>query len=164
MSCLVVVSTFGALTGIILAGPRVYFSLSRDGLAFSWLGAIHEHYRTPHRALVAQAIWAAVLVLTGSYRALFTRVIYTEWIFFGLMALGLLLMRRRAEFAPEFRMWGGHVLPIAFALAAFFIVINQVLVDPGESFVGLGIVATGVPVYYAWTRTRKMRGLQRHGH
>ena len=92
---LVIVSSLGANSGIILAGPRVYYAMAEDGLLFRWMGAVHPTYRTPYVAIVAQAIWSSVLVMTGSYRALFTRVIYTEWIFFALLALGVVIMRRR---------------------------------------------------------------------
>lgn len=81
---LVMVSTFGALTGIVLAGPRVYYSMAKDGLAFRWLGYVHATYGTPSRAIAAQAVWACVLAATGVYRQLFIRVIYTEWLFFVL--------------------------------------------------------------------------------
>src|SRR5262245_40937679 len=84
---LVIFSTIGALAGLILAGPRVYFAMAEDRLIFPWIAALHPRYRTPARAIVLQAIWASVLVATGSYRALFTRVIYTEWIFFALLAV-----------------------------------------------------------------------------
>jgi APA family basic amino acid/polyamine antiporter len=81
MSALVMFSAFGGLAGIVLVGPRVYYSMARDGLLFGWAGEVHPRFRTPHRAIVLQAVWASVLVLTGTYRALFTRVVYTEWIF-----------------------------------------------------------------------------------
>ena len=152
MSALVVFSTFGAISGIILAGPRVYFAMARDGLLFRWLAAIHPTRRTPHRAIWIQGLWASVLVLTGSYRALFTRVVYTEWIFFGLMAVGLFIIRRRSDVERRYSAWGYPVAPALFALSAFAIVVNQVLADPTESFVGLGFVLLGVPVYLAWAR------------
>lgn len=152
VSALVVVSTFGALSGIVLAGPRVYYSMARDGLLFRWVAQVHPRYRTPHRAIMFQAVWAAVLVATGTYRALFTRVVYTEWIFFGLMAIGLVLLRRRTGYAPRHRMWGYPVLPIVFAVASAAIVINQVVSDPRESAIGLAIVAVGLPVHFLWTR------------
>ena len=109
MSALVVFSTFGALSGIILAGPRVYYAMARDGLLFDWIAEIHPEYRTPHRAIVAQAIWSAILVSTGTYRALFTRVIYTEWIFFGLMAIGLFALRRRPELRRDYSTWDSRL-------------------------------------------------------
>jgi len=89
-------STFGGLAGIILAGPRVYLAMAQDGLLFRWAGAIHPRHQTPHRAILLQAVWASVLVATGTFRTLFTLVVYTEWIFFGLMAVGLFRLRRRA--------------------------------------------------------------------
>lgn len=151
MSGLVVFSTFGALSGIILAGPRVYYAMSRDGLLFEWCGAIHDRYRTPHRAIALQAIWSSVLVLTGTYRALFTRVIYTEWIFFALMALGLIIVKRRGV-SPSYRMPGYPFVPVVFAFTALAIVGNQVVAEPLDSMIGLGIVLVGFPVYWWWGR------------
>lgn len=152
MSLLVVFSAFGALSGIILAGPRVYFAMARDGLLFRWVGAVHPSRRTPHRAILLQAVWSSALVVTGTYRALFTRVVYTEWIFFGLMAVGLFLFRRRPGLQRHYSVWGFPIVPAVFALSAFAIVVNQIVSDPGESALGLSFVLVGVPVYYAWAR------------
>jgi APA family basic amino acid/polyamine antiporter len=152
ISAVVIFSTFGAVSGIILVGPRVYFAMARDGLLFRWIAAVHPRFQTPHRAIMLQAIWASFLVATGTYRALFTRVIYTEWIFFGLMVLGLFLLRRRSNYTPTYRTWGFPVLPAVFTLASFFIVANQIVSEPRESLTGLGIVALGLPVYYLWAR------------
>jgi APA family basic amino acid/polyamine antiporter len=152
MAGLVVFSTFGALAGIVLAGPRVYWAMADDGLLFRWAGALHPRYGTPHRAIVLQAVWAAVLVLTGTYRALFTRVIYTEWIFFGLMALGLMVFRRRGDVVRDYSVPLYPLLPLGFALAAFGIVAHQVWTDPVESATGLGIVLLGLPVFAYWRR------------
>jgi APA family basic amino acid/polyamine antiporter len=158
MASLVVFSTFGALAGIVLAGPRVYYAMARDRLLFGWASGLHSRYRTPHRAIVLQAVWASILVITGTYRALFTRVIYTEWIFFGLMALGLFVCRRQAGHQRDYSAWGYPLTPIVFALAAFAIVGNQVISDPVESAVGLGMVAAGLPVYALWARRRQNGG------
>ena len=151
-SGLVVFSTFGALAGIVLAGPRVYYSMARDGLLFRWVGAVHPRHQTPHRAIVLQGLWASVLVATGTYQKLFTRVVYTEWIFFGLMAVGLVVLRRRDGYNPRYRIWGYPTLPLVFAVASGLIVLNQVIADPAESALGLGVVALGLPVYLYWTR------------
>jgi len=151
MSCLVIFSTFGALSGIILAGPRVYYSMARDGLLFDWAGKIHPRFRTPFNAIVLQALWASVLVATGTYRALFTRVVYTEWIFFGLMALGLIILRSRG-IRGRYRMWGYPAVPIIFVISSFAIVVNQILRDPVESITGLAMVMIGIPVYFWWTK------------
>jgi APA family basic amino acid/polyamine antiporter len=158
MSGLVIFSTFGALSGIVLCGPRVYYSMARDGLLFGWIGEIHSRYRTPHKAVVLQAAWSSVLVATGTYRVLFTRVIYTEWAFFGLMALGLFVLRRKSGIVRGYRIWGYPVIPAVFIISSFAIVVNQIITDPKESLFGLSLVLIGLPVYYLWSR-RMHRGV-----
>ena len=152
MSALVILSTLGAMNGVILAGPRVYLAMANDGLLFKWAGAVHPEYRTPHRAIALQAVWSCVLVATGSYRVLFTRVVYTEWIFFGMLAAGLFLLRRRANYAPPYRVWGFPFLPALFVVSTAAIVLNQVIAQPLESASGLLFVLLGLPVYYIWAR------------
>ena len=154
MSALVMFSTLGALAGIVLAGPRVYYAMARDGLLFSWISDVHPRHRTPHRAIWLQGIWASVLVATGTFRALFTRVVYTEWIFFGLLALGLVLLRRRPDLRRGFRMPWVPILPGLFAAAAMLIVANQFVLEPVESAIGLTFVLLGLPVYTLWARAR----------
>jgi APA family basic amino acid/polyamine antiporter len=153
---LVMMSSLGGLTGIVLAGPRVYYSMAHDGLAFRWLGHVHPRYRTPANAIVAQGVWASVLAATGAYRQLFTRVIYTEWLFFALMAAGLFVLRRRADYRPAYRSWGYPIVPIVFIVASLAIVINQLVSDPWDALLGLGMVAIGAPIYYLWHANRRL--------
>jgi APA family basic amino acid/polyamine antiporter len=148
LSALVIISVLGSLTGIILAGPRAYVSAADDGLLPRWAGAVHPRFLTPHKAIVAQAVWASVLVATGTYRALFTRVVYTEWIFFGLMAAGTFVLRRRPDYAPRYRAWGYPVLPAIFIACTMLIVATQLVRQPAESITGLLFVLAGIPVYY----------------
>jgi basic amino acid/polyamine antiporter, APA family len=156
ISALVMFSVFGAMTGSILAAPRVYYAMAKDGLLFRWVSEVHPRFRTPHRAIVLQAIWASVLAGTGTYRQLFTRVIFTEWIFFALMAGGIFLLRRRASYAPTYRVWGYPWVPATFVIASITIVVNRLFADPVDSVLGLGLVALGVPAFYAWRfATRK---------
>ena len=164
MSALVVLSTVGAMTGIILTGPRVYLAAARDRLLFAWIGAIHPRYGTPHHAIALQALWASILVATGTYRALFTRVVYTEWIFFGLMTAGVFVLRRRAGYAPSYRAWGYPVLPLVFIVCTAVIVFNQLVSDPIESATGLLIVLAGLPVYYLRTARPNSRTVTHGDH
>ena len=157
MSAIVMFSTFGALSGIILAGPRVYYSMARDGLLFRWFAEVHPTFRTPHRAILLQGVWSCVLVATGTFRVLFTRVIYTEWVFFGLMAIGLLLLRRRPDMRRSYSVWGYPVLPAAFIVSSFVIVLNQIMSNTAESMFGLSFVLIGLPVYHLWARSRYVR-------
>jgi basic amino acid/polyamine antiporter, APA family len=154
VSVLVILSAVGALTGIVLAGPRMYLSMAHDGLMFSWVGAVHARYRTPHRAIVLQAIWSSVLVLTGSYPTLFGRVIYMEWFFFALMTAGVFVLRRRASYQPKYRMWAYPAAPLVFILASLAIVANQLWSQPAEALFGAALVATGWPVALWVTRRR----------
>jgi APA family basic amino acid/polyamine antiporter len=83
---------------------------------------------------------------------LFTRVVYTEWIFFALMAVGLMRLRTRSTYAPAYRVWGYPLVPIIFVLSSAYIVVNQILHDPKESAVGLLLVLAGLPIYFLWLR------------
>jgi basic amino acid/polyamine antiporter, APA family len=148
LAVLVMVSSLGALTGIVLTGPRVYYSMAQDGLALRWLGHVHPAYHTPSNAIVAQGIWSSVLAATGAYQTLFTRVIYTEWLFFALMAGGLFVLRRRRGYAPAYRTWGYPAVPVVFIAVSLAVVANQIYRQPSEAAVGLGLVAIGAPVYY----------------
>ena len=134
--------------------------MANDGLFLKWAASLHPRFRTPARAMALQGLWACVLVMTDTYRGLFTRVVYTEWIFFGLLAVAVILLRRRSDYAPPFRMAFAPALPFAFAAACVAIVVNQILSDPLDSVIGLAAVAAGLPVYYFWVapRARYKRG------
>jgi APA family basic amino acid/polyamine antiporter len=159
ISVLVIVSSLGANSGIILAGPRVYYAMAQDRLLFTWMATLHPRFRTPYRAIVAQAIWSSALVMTGTYGTIVSRVIYTEWIFFGALALGTIRLRSRQDrasygvtSAAGFRAVGFPFTPILFAAMCLAIVANQIVSDPKNSMWGLGLVAAGLPVYYLWRR------------
>ncbi len=161
LSSIVIFSIFGSLSGIILAGPRVYYAMSQDGLLFKWIGSIHPVYRTPSRAIVLQAVWSSFLVATGTFRGLFTRVIYTEWLFFGLMAITLFIFRRRVDLKRDYHVWGYPVVPALFSFSCFAIVISLIFSDPVNSLIGLSFVAAGLPIYYIWVKSTS-EGNKRH--
>jgi APA family basic amino acid/polyamine antiporter len=150
IAVLVMISTFGAVAGVILTGPRVYYAMAHDGVIFRSLGEVHPKRRTPGRVIAAQAVWSSVLAATGTYGQLVGRVIYTEWIFFGLMAIGLIRLRRRTDLQRAYSVWGYPFVPILFAAAAFAVVANKIYASPWESVVGLSFVIVGLPVYYLW--------------
>lgn len=141
VSALVVLSALGSLNGVILAGPRVYLAMARDRLAPRWLGAVHRSHRTPHHAIALQAVWSCLLVAVGTYRQLFTGVVFLEWIFFGLMSAGLLRHRRRWGWAPGL-----------FLAGCVLVVANLAASDWRAAAWMLGFIATGVPAYYWQTR------------
>lgn len=143
VAILVLISAFGGLSGTVLAGPRVYYALANDGLAPRAMAAAHRKFQTPHVAIVAQAIWVSALVATGTYRALFTRVVYTEFLFFGLMTIGLMKVEKRLGIAP-----------IVFLAGCALVVGNQLAADWKEAAVGLLMVAAGIPFYYFLKRSQ----------
>jgi APA family basic amino acid/polyamine antiporter len=150
LSALVILSTLGGMTGIILAGPRVYLAMAKDGLLFSWIARLHPTHRTPHIAILLQGVWASVLAWTGTYAALFTRVVYTEWIFFALMAASLYSLRRRPDYRPAYRMRAYQLLAGIFVLSSLAIVLDAIRSNRRDSLIGLGIVLAGLPVYWIW--------------
>jgi len=152
ISGLVMVSAFGVLNGVVLAGPRVYLAMASRYKALAWMGAVHPRFHTPHVAIVAQAAWSCVLVATGTYRELFSRVVYTEWIFFALMAIGLMRARASRSYAPPYRAWGYPIAPLLFIVASLAIVVSHIAADPWNAAGGLLLVVLGLPLYYLWVR------------
>jgi APA family basic amino acid/polyamine antiporter len=150
ITVVIIVSALGSLNGIALAGPRVYYAMAQDGLAFRWMAALHPKRQTPYFAIVAQAVWSCVLAATNSYRALFSRVIYTEWLFFALLAAGIFILHRRGQYTPRFLAFAYPLLPAISFVTSAAIAINQIWAAPRDSFIGLGLLLMGLPVYFFW--------------
>ena len=155
VSGLVILSAAGVLNGVILAGPRTYFAMADAGMAFRWLAQVHPRFRTPGRTILMQAVWSCALVATGTYRDLFTRVIYTEWLFFALMTIGLMRLRSRPGYKPVYRAWGYPWVQLTFASAAILVAAVQILADPRKAADGLLLVVLGLPVYCIWVQPKR---------
>jgi APA family basic amino acid/polyamine antiporter len=151
ITLVIIVSALGSLNGIALAGPRVYYAMAQDGLAFQWMAALHPRRQTPYLAIAAQALVASLLAATNSYRALFTRVIYTEWLFFALLAAGIFILHRRGDYKPRFLAFAYPLLPAISLITSAAIAINQIWAAPGNSALGLGLILLGLPVYFVWS-------------
>ena len=155
VSALILCSIFGALNGNVLGGPRAYFAMARDGVFFASVGRVHPRFKTPGLAILIQGVWSIVLASSGSFKQLYTSVIFTGWIFYGAAALAVIVLRRRKpELKRPYHVWGYPMLPIVFSLAASAIVVNTLVNSPRESLVGVTLVLAGVPIYYFWTRLR----------
>ena len=154
----IMLSAAGAANGSILTSPRIYFAQARDGLFFRQVAAIHPRFGTPSISILVQCIWTCILALSGSYETLFSFVLFAMWLFHGMTVFGVILLRRRAPDLPRpYRMWGYPLSPLLFTLFALWFVVNTLWTRPGPSLVGALIVAGGVPVYYLWKRTGKIR-------
>ncbi len=151
VSALILCSIFGALNGNVLGGARVYFAMARDGVFFKSVGRIHPKFETPAVAIVVQGIWSAALAASGTYKQLYTYVIFTGWIFYGAAVVAVIVARRKQPELPRpYRVWGYPAMPIAFALASLVIVASTLVGSPKESGIGLVLVLAGVPIYFAW--------------
>jgi basic amino acid/polyamine antiporter, APA family len=158
VSALILCSIFGSLNGNVLGGARVYFAMARDGLFFKSVGRIHPRFETPAVAIIVQGVWSAILAASGSYKQLYTYVIFTGWIFYGAAVLAVIVVRRKQpQLARPYRVWGYPLLPVAFALASLVIVASTLVGSPKESGIGLALVLAGVPIYFVWNRLKTAR-------
>ncbi len=151
MAAAIMVSTFGCVNGLALAGARVYYAMAKDGLFFSSVGKVHSRYHTPAVSLLIQAVWAAFLTLTGTYNELLDYVIFAAVLFYILTIVGIFWLRRKRPEAPRpYRAWGYPVLPLLYIAFASFVELALLTHKTLRSFAGLSIVAIGIPVYYLW--------------
>jgi len=153
VAVVILLSIVGTLNGCFLTSPRVYFAQARDGLFFAKFAEVHPRYRTPGFAIVAQAGWAIVLLLSGTYETLIDYAMMALWIFYALMVLGVIVLRRsRPELVRPYKMWGYPVTPVFFVAVAAYFIVNTAVSRPGPSLAALGLIATGVPVYFFWKK------------
>ncbi len=147
----VMISSFATLNGSILAGSRVPFAQARDGLFPQRLASVHPRFRTPAVAILAQACIAGIFALSGTYQALFTKVIFSEWLFYALVTAGIFILRRRQpDLARPYRTWGYPLVPAAFVILAVFLLANTFVERRADSLWGLALMGSGIPAYYLW--------------
>jgi basic amino acid/polyamine antiporter, APA family len=147
----ILVSIFSATNGLTISAPRVYYAMARDGLFFRTLGEVHPRFGTPAVSIVAGTAWAMVLAVSGTFEQLLTYVVFVGWIFYGLGAACVFVLRRtRPDADRPFRVPGYPWTPLLFIVAAAALVANTIATQPGRAAVGIGVVLLGVPVYFIW--------------
>jgi APA family basic amino acid/polyamine antiporter len=163
LTAAILCSILGAMNALILAGPRAYYQMAKDGLFIERVSRVHPRWRTPVEALLFQGLWSAFLVLfIGGFSQLFTYVIFGGWIFYALAVLSVIALRRKEPGLPRpFRVPGYPLVPILFAATAFAIVANTLVATPRESILGLAFIALGIPVYFL-QRALKRRATSSH--
>jgi APA family basic amino acid/polyamine antiporter len=158
ISAMVLISVLGALNGAIFVGPRVYYAMARDGLFFRRVGRVHPRFHTPAFAFVLQAVWAAILALTGTFEQLFTFAMFVGILFWMAAALAVFTLRRKQPDLPRpYLTWGYPVVPAVFVLALCGVLLNTVVKKPVPSLIGLAFVVLGIPVFYLWDKKVKQR-------
>lgn len=151
VSLIIMLSIVGTLNGCFLTSPRVYFAQARDGLFFRKFGEVHPHYQTPGFAILAQAVWAAVLVVTGSYDTLVDYAMFATWLFYGLMVSGVMVLRKTQPDLPRpYRMWGYPFTALLFLAVTLWFLVNTIVSRPVPALAGLGLIVAGIPVYLLW--------------
>ena len=154
MAIAILISTFGCNNGLILGGARVYYAMARDGLFFRTVARVHPKYRTPHVSLIAQAIWTAVLCISGSYSQLVDYAMFAVVLFYILTIVGLFRLRRTRPDAPRpYTALGYPILPAVYILMAVYFDVVLLRYKPQYTWPGLFIVLLGIPVYLWWSRS-----------
>ena len=155
MALAIMISTFGCVNGLVLAGARVYYAMAQDGLFFP-VAAFLNTRRVPAAALVLQGIWAALLTLSGTYSDLLDYVIFAALLFYLLTVGAVFVLRRTAaDVVRPYRAVGFPFVPAAYIALAALIMFDLLVVKPRYTWPGLLIVASGVPVFYWWRARRR---------
>lgn len=149
----IMISTFGCVNGMVLAGARVYYAMARDKLFFRKAGTLDPVRHAPVASLWMQCAWACVLTLTGRYGDLLDYVIFAVLLFYILTIAGIFVLRRtRPDMPRPYRAIGYPVLPVLYIVVAGLIEILLLLYKPNYTWPGLGIVLLGIPVYFVWRK------------
>ncbi len=153
MAGAILISTFGCVNGLILAGSRVFYAMSCDGLFFKATAKLHPRYKTPVASLLVQALWACVLCVSGSYGQLLDYVICVELVFYILTIASVFVLRvKRPSADRPYRALGYPVLPALYIVMAAWICLVLLRYKPQYTWPGLLIVVLGIPVYVLWSR------------
>ena len=154
----VMISAFATLNGSILAGSRVPYAQARDGLFPQALAGLHPRFRTPAASILAQAGIAGLFALSGTYESLYTKVIFSEWLFYALVTASVIILRRREPDLPRpYRAWGYPVVSLIFVLLAALLLVNTFVERRSDSLWGLALMGSGIPAYLIWKQWKRRK-------
>ena len=155
----IVISTFGFLNLVILVTPRVYQAMAADGVFFAKMAKVDPRTRTPIAALVGQAVWAIVLLFSGSYGQLLDYVVFADWVFFGATAATLFVFRAREARGEvprvRVRAFGHPVSTLLFLAAAAYVIAGSIVSNPVNAMKGGALLALGWPAFAGWRRASR---------
>jgi APA family basic amino acid/polyamine antiporter len=156
LAAFTIVSIAASVSAMVLAGPRVYYAMARDGYFLPAATRIHPRYHTPVRAIAAQAAWSSILVLSGTLSQLVAYTGFAIVLFSGIAVLAVFVLRHREPDAPRpFKALGYPLAPAVFVLASAVMVGNEIWNSPGPSLGGLAVIAAGLPLYWLFARRQK---------
>ena len=155
MAIFIMISTFGCNQIMILAGPRVYYAMAKDGLFFKKVAGLNSK-GVPQFALILQGVWSILLCLSGTYGDLLDYVIFAVLLFFSLTILAIFILRVKQPDIPRpYKVFGYPYIPALYILVTVSVMIILLIYKPNYTFPGLIIVLLGVPVYYIWKKFEK---------
>ena len=155
MAGAIMISTFGALNGIILAGPRAYYAMAKDGLFFKKCGELNANTHVPTFGLIMQGAWSCLLCLSGQYSRLLEYVMFAALLFYVLTVAGLFVLRKKDPNRERpYKVPLYPFLPALYVVLTSIVMIGQLCLSPATSGAGLLIILSGLPAYYIWSRKR----------
>ena len=155
MAAALMLSSLGSLHASVLANSRVPYAMASDGMFFKPLAKVSERTRVPVNAVLAQAGWASVLTLSGTYDTLTDSVVFASCLFYALSAAAVIVFRRTEPDLPRpFKTWGYPFTPIVFVLVSAALLISALIATPKQALLGIGVILLGVPLYFYWNRNR----------
>jgi APA family basic amino acid/polyamine antiporter len=149
------ISVAGALNGVILSMARIPYAMARNGVMFPKLGELGARSNAPVAAILAVTLWSCVLALSGTFDQLTDLTIFGQWIFYGITASAVFVLRRRMPDAPRpYKTLGYPLTPALFLIGAVLLLENTLRSSPVEAVVGLVLIALGLPVYFYYRSKR----------
>jgi APA family basic amino acid/polyamine antiporter len=149
-------SSLGTLHTSILSSSRIPYAMAKDGMMFDMFKNLSVN-AVPVNAVLFQGVWAALLALSGSFDTLTDYVIFGSWIFYALIGSSVFMFRRKYPDALRpYRVWGYPVVPIVYLLVAGWLLINTLMTAPTQSFIGIGLIILGLPIYYYLNNRRRV--------
>ena len=150
IAVLIMICTFGAVSGCIIVYPRIYYRMAQENFFFKKAANVHPAFRTPYVSLIFSMIWSSILVISGTFDLLTNLVIFAGFFFYALLAIGLIRMKRKGLITSK--VTGYPVIPFIVILFSLALIVNTVIVQPQQSLAGLFLVLIGVPFYYYFKR------------
>ena len=168
VAAMIVICTFGAVNGNVMATTRITYAMGKDKVFAAWAGKEHSRFQTPGNALWLHGIWTTMFIITGSFDMLANMFVFITWIAYGLGAVGIFMLRRKMKDKERpYKIWGHPVVTLLFIAFSFFYLVSTIWNDVSNylahqqpvinSLLGMAITAAGIPFYYYFKSRNKKR-------